>query len=530
MSEDGHGGTAEERSPGGVSRRGLLAGAAALAGGHVLLRAGTAEASRPPLEGDAKPVGAAPPPPPAARPWKHAAGDERGITVAAKKGRAVEGRFGVMFKDLPAHSPPDDLLRALAGRMGEPASADPFDLDNPAITAGYTFLGQFIDHDMTLDRTPLAQQRSDPDALVNYDSPSFDLGSLYGRGPAADPDLYEPGGAGRLRVVVNAEGVEDLPRRADGTAWIGDGRNDENLIVSQLHLAFAKFHNRCLASGLAGSFADAQRLVRWHFQWLIVHEFLPRVVGDDVVRRFLPDPAKPTVKREFYKPKDPTRPMMPVEYSVAAYRFGHSMVRAAYLVNIVDGVNTVAPTFGQEGADLRGSRPLPARVRIDWEHFFAVPGRPEDHVNHARRIDGKLALPLFNLPSTVVSDAVVSLAERNLLRAKQCGLPSGQAVARAMGVTPLTNAELGVPDPADPGWAGGAPLWFYVLREAELQRGGQRLGEVGGRVVAEVILGVLDSDKTSYLHAKTPFRPVPPLAVTASEFRVGDLIAYAQGA
>jgi len=501
----------------GISRRGVLTGLGAFAGAQ-LVRPELAFGARPTTPTTAAADGA----------WRHAVGDPRGSAVAVRVGRSQEGRFGVMFKKLDAYSPPDNLLRALAAQMGEPNP--PTDLDNPRIPAGFTFLGQFIDHDMTLDRTPIPEQQTDPNALTNFDTPLFDLGSIYGRGPTVDPQLYEPNQSGRLLVIRNSEGVDDLPRTADGAAKIGDARNDENLIVSQLHLTFLKFHNRCLSSGIAQSFAEAQRLTRWHFQWIIVHDYLRHVAGENVVARFLTDngSGKPRVKREFYKPKNPHRPMMPIEYSVAAFRFGHSMVRAAYLMHQRNGTATFAPIFGAAGRDLRGSQPLPARLEIDWKHFFEMRGQSTAQRNQSRLIDGKLALPLFNLPSTVVNDAMVSLAERNLIRGKRLGLPSGQAVARAIGVAPMSNAELGVPSPSDPGWAGEAPLWFYILKESEVQQGGQRLGPVGGRLVSEVILGILDADKHSYLHASKAFKPVSPIAPAAGTFTTGDLISFAQ--
>ena len=508
-----------------MGRRTLLTGAAGAVAASVGGVALTGAAGTAAPAGAAAPVGEALARPEQAR-WAHATGVLRGSDVAVRAGRDKEGRFGVMFKDADGFAPPDELLKSLAQQMGEPAGPNPFDLDNPRIPAGFTFLGQFIDHDMTLDRTPMPDQEVDPLALTNFDTPHFDLGSVYGRGPQQDPDLYEPGGSGRLRVV-RVNGVDDLPRRADGTAIVGDHRNDENLIISQLHLLFLKFHNRCLDTGLARTLAEAQRLTRWHFQWIIVHDFLERMVGAETVRRFLGPRGR--VGREFYKPKNPHRPMMPIEYSVAAYRFGHSMVRAAYLMNARTNPPVIAPIFGAEGADLRGSRPLPARLEIDWQHFFEVPGRPATPRNQARRIDTKLSRPLFDLPPTVVADAMTSLAERNLVRGKRLGLPAGQDVATRMGVTPLTNVQLGLPDPANPGWSGKAPLWFYLLRESELQAGGERLGAVGGRLVAEVILGILDADKTSYLHAKPEFVPAAPIAATRGQFGMGDLVAFAQG-
>jgi hypothetical protein len=208
---------------------------------------------------------------------------------------------------------------------------------------------------------------------------------------------------------------------------------------------------------------------------------------------------------------------MPVEYSGAAYRFGHSMIRAEYEVQ--DG-HTV-PIFGQDGyEDLRGNRQIPASLWIDWNYFFEIPGMntPDDR-NMARLIDTQLSLPLFKLPSTVVAPvagAIVALAERNLLRGKRLGLPAGQDVATAMGIKPLTNAQLGL---TEPGWKNKAPLWFYILKESELL-GGKKLGPVGGRIVAEVILGLLALDKTSYFNANPSFSP-------GANYKMGDFILAA---
>ena len=334
------------------------------------------------------------------KPWKHTM-DPRGDDIALTAGKQTEARFGFMFKDPPSYGPPDELLQQLAAQMGEPTDAG---LENPAILSGETFLGQFIDHDMTFDRAPMPEQELDPKGLVNFDSPFFDLASVYGRGPDLDPQFYEADGK-HMRIVRTAEGVEDLPRLDDGTALIGDSRNDENLILSQLHLLFLKFHNRCLDTGLAKTLAQAQRLTRWHFQWVIVNDFLKAVVGAELVSQVLQgSPPKPKI--DFYKPVDANRPMMPIEYAVAAFRFGHSMVRGRYTLNAAGGV----PLFDPSSPDLRGGRPLPAAFEIEWWRFFPVSGAPTSPRNAARLIDTKLAIPLLNLPPTVVKDPMVSLA------------------------------------------------------------------------------------------------------------------------
>ncbi len=500
-----------------LSRRGLLAGAAGIAALPVLtqMRPAAAASTVTPTGSTTAPtltggIG-------------HGVGDPRGTDVAIAIRRSTQGRFGLMFPKLPAFTPSDDLLIALAGQMVDPRpplddvslSADGF--DNPDIPAGYTYLGQFIDHDMTRDTTPLPQQQVDPHGLTNYDTPFFDLGSVYGQGPISAPQLYNSADP-TLLAIGGSSSLLDLPRDATtGTAFVGDPRNDENLIIAQLQLAFLRLHNSFITRG--NSFADAQRLTRWHYQWVIVNDFLPHIVGQDLVNRMLRPGRGGTiaVDNQFYKPGNPARPMMPIEYSVAAYRFGHSMIRAEYEMH----ESRTLPVFGAPGADLRGSRPLPFDAEADWNYFYDIPGfQPPDDRNMTRLIDTKLSLPLANLPSSVVAHidgAILALGERNLLRGKRLGLPAGQDVARAMGVTPIPNARLGLPDA---GWGAKAPLWFYVLKEAELG-GGRRLGAVGGRIVAEVILGLLALDPSSYFNAPTPWAPA------TTPFTMGALLQMA---
>jgi hypothetical protein len=508
-------GAPEATKGGRFSRRAMLAGLTSLAAAPLL---GTGTAMAAPARTPAKPARAR-----AAR-GSHAVGNPRGSDIAVRAGRNVEARFGLMFKSLEPFSPPDALLIALAAAMndGKAPLHDVKDsdvaFDTPGIPAGFVYFGQFVDHDMTLDKTPLTQQQQDPHGMTNFDSPRFDLGSVYGKGPTGSPTLYDPAQPGHL-LINDHDGLHDSPRDDQGAAYLGDPRNDENLIVAQLHTVFLRKHNQLMASGLP--FAQAQQQLRWHFQWLIVHDYLPRIVGADVVNGLLRTGRSGKIESpaKYYTPRNRTRPYMPVEYSGAAYRFGHSMIRAEYEVQ--DG-HTV-PIFGPDDhEDLRGNRPIPETLWIDWNYFFDVPGMdsPDDR-NFARRIDTQLSLPLYNLPPTVVArtaGAIVALAERNLLRGKRLGLPAGQDVARAMGVTPLTNAQLGLTG-ADWAKQGKAPLWFYVLKEAELL-GGTQLGPVGGRIVAEVILTILGCDPTSYFNANPAFNP-------GAGYRMGDFLLWA---
>jgi hypothetical protein len=434
-----------------------------------------------------------------------------------------EGRFGRLFRRLdPAPELPAKKLRELAESMREPKGSGG-KLDNPKIPSGYTYFGQFIDHDLTFDPVSSLQRKNDPDALVDFRSPRFDLDSVYGSGPEDEPFLYvQPG---RQRLVIdpkNVKGEPDLQRNTDGVALIGDPRNDENIIVGQLQLTWLRFHNKVVDKVSADKsvaeerrFEVAQRLVRWHYQWLILNDFLPRVVG--------PDPLKKRVKQtkdgvaidtRWFAPKKEL--FMPVEFSVAAYRFGHSMIRPTYDLN---NIVTDRPVFipGEkvgELDDLRGFRPLPGAWTIDWSHFLdGAPGKAAKP-QLSRKIDAHLSPGLFDLPG--FPNAESSLAFRNLKRGEALGLPSGQDVAELMGLKPLTGKKLGAPEPT--------PLWFYILKESGLGGGGH-LGPVGGEIVADVMLGLLKEDNHSFVNQNPKFKP--SLGSKAGKFELADVVKVA---
>jgi len=444
--------------------------------------------------------------------------------------RSYDGRFGRLFQDLatsPAHNPESEAdvveLTAIAASMREAAGAG---RDNPTTPSGYVYLGQFIDHDITFDPVSQLGRRNDPDGLINFRTPRFDLDSVYGSGPLDEPFQYEPGEPhDGFAFLLDPSGL-DLPRNSKGRALIGDPRNDENGIVSQLQVAFLRFHNRVMDDLLAASpdltstarFAVAQRSVQWHYQWVVAHDFLRRTVGTQLHDALLirtPDPgadggSRESVRLKHYRHK--INPYLPVEFSVAAYRFGHSQVRDEYSIN----GNFRRRLFDAGGDDFRGFQPLRPGWHASWPFFFGI---DDTGPQLSRGIDANLALTLSTLQGASGADADLPL--RNLLRGAALGLPTGQDVARRMGVEPLPQELLA------PAANGRAPLWFYVLREAQELTGGEHLGPIGGRIVGETLLGLLRADPQSYLTLEPSWFPTLPSRNGPAAFDMVDLLTYA---
>ena len=420
-------------------------------------------------------------------------------------------RFGRMFPNLPARPAAAAPTPAELGVAGGPMDGGAAETPLGKVGAGFTFLGQFLDHDITLDTTSSLDRQNDPEALRNFRTPSFELDSVYGMGPDASPYLYAAKKPGHLLLDQNHE--FDLPRNSEGVALIGDPRNDENLIIAQLHLGFLKFHNALMAQ--TGHFHEAQQLVRWHYQWIIVEEFLPLICGEAMVKDVFKN------GRRFYHPWNRS-PYIPVEFSVAAYRFGHSMARFNYKMNAATAelplFDAQAPPSPPENrADLRGG-PIVEQHAAEWPLFFDL-NQSEQKSN---RIDSKLAGGLFDLPFIPEPEPERrSLAFRNLLRSEVLGLPSGQAVSSYMSVEPLADDKLW----DNPAWHGQpAPLWYYILREAEVQNSGKHLGAVGGRVVAEVFHGLLTCDPSSYVSVNPIWKPT---LGSNGKFGITDLLKIA---
>ncbi|MDH4988576.1 heme peroxidase family protein [Aminobacter anthyllidis] len=497
------------------------------------------------------------------------------LAVGGAKGEAF---FDFMFGELRGKGlkADDAPLFELAKAMVEPdlAADDPGQaaLDNPAIPAGFTYLGQFVDHDITLDLTPLADAQADPEMTRNFRTPGLDLDCVYGAGPGPHRFLFEraPNSSGEMvdtpklllgTAEATRENVDkpagsqvkqlvghDLPRNAQGVALIGDHRNDENLIVAQLHLAFLKFHN-AVVEHLRGTvpdnelFNEASKTVRWHYQWMVLHDWVERLTETGIVARILHE------GRKFYRFK--TKPFMPWEFSGAAYRLGHSMVRPRYNHNrifrspdphLAEGTFNFFFRFTNLSGGLDSGTPgqgtFPSNWVIDWRRYFDLPAPPaiKAEFNHSRRLDALLASELGRLPGSDTPEKA-SLAFRNLRRGVQIGLPSGQDVAALMrekiAFDPISAAEIAADGPDGPvakslGFHDKTPLWYYILKEASIRGGGKKLGPVGARIIAETFIGIVQGDAASYL-SQPGWKPHLP-AATPDTFFMTDLLKFVAAA
>lgn len=482
------------------------------------------------------------------------------------------------------------LATAITADVPQPDSAD------PAVPAGFTYLGQFVDHDLTMDRTESQLgQDVNLDELTQGRSPALDLDSVYGRGPRDKDDqaFYAQDGV-KLKVGTTTpvpfpdEGTNvpfegfDLPRRGGtaGTAadrrlpLIPDARNDENLVVAQTHLAFIRFHNRVVdelaLTGLTGErlFRAAKELVVRHYQWMLRTDHLPRIIDPAIVDDVF------TNGRRFFEVPGRCRdhsPTMPIEFSVASYRFGHSQIRGAYQWNRVfnsagpGGIATLFALFTFTGvsgnfdpssgtpADLddvdRGPVfTLPSNWIADFRRLYdfteaerddLVPPAESGGGNVTKRIDTLLVDPLTQLPAgtfggrgTQFREIERNLAFRNLTRASMMELATGQQIAELFGVEPLTAEQIlvgnggavveGLSEEQKAQLVAATPLWFYVLREAEVGNG--LMGPVGGRITAEVFHRAMEGSRISIV--RSPYWR-PTLGPDSSTFRMVDLLLFA---
>jgi hypothetical protein len=419
------------------------------------------------------------------------------VAIDAPLGPATYAR---MFPELPSFQAEEQFLYAL-GRAG--GLCDCGDIEDSAeslgdAAAGWPIFGQFVAHDITADRSTL-RAHADTAELHNARSPQLNLETLYGDGPTGHPFLFQRDDPAKF--LLGLDGA-DLQRNREGTAIIGDPRNDSHMLMSQLHLAMLKAHNAFVDEArLAGIvndrvFEEAARLLRWHYQWVILHEFLPTLVGPALAEEVLREGP------QWFHPGHGA--FIPLEFADAAYRYGHSQIRHRYRLNLQTDPVPLFP-------DLLGFRAVPRQHVIDWALFFDAPGTT--FAQRSKKIDGKLVQALIELPVAVTGECEIeayhSLAVRDLQRGQGVGLPSGEALARYLGAAALTAEQVGV---ASTGWSGETPLWYYILREADVFTGGHRLGPVGGRIVTEVLVGLIDADATSFRRTQREWRPQKTLS------------------
>jgi hypothetical protein len=508
----------------------------------------------------------------------------RGLQAAGEDRQLIGGKFGRLFPNLPVakygSSAEEEnrsltaLATAMISELDPPKDAP--DDEESGIPALYTYFGQFIDHDLTYDPNSTFQKKKDPDATKNFRTAAFDMDNIYGRGPGDQPYMYDTDGKSFLLggpiTQGKPAGAHDLQRNGAGRALIGDPRNDENAIVSQLQALVLRFHNRMVKQHHNASFEHVQELVRHHYQYVVINDFLPRIVSAGVLNSLKnSDGIYDKSKLQIYTSlKDP---FIPIEFSTAAYRLGHSMIRPGYRLN--DTV--LLPIFPLPANETTGQVPLPEGLTgfrrlisdwaLDWGRFIDLdirhygkdtktPTQAQTVQNNQRlqfayRIDTALVEPLHDLPASVAGNPPPSLALRNLMRGREFGLPSGQEVAQAIGVEPLRDDAIKIgqgilasqhklPDIstiADGAFKGNCPLWTYILAEAMQHQvpvhipvtGGQtistpQLGPVGGRIVAEVFLGLMFADGGSYLSKHPHWAPDDNPA-----YRLKDFIGAALG-
>ena len=479
-----------------------------------------------------------------------------------------DGPFGRIFRALPAadfgpddHATVDNLTKLAKAMTSDADPNDPKDgpdSEEGGIPSAYTYFGQFIDHDLTFDPASSLQKQDDPDALIDFRTPKFDLDNLYGRGPDDQPYMYADSSPTFVlgKPLTGAPEVndraKDLQRNSQdpARALIGDPRNDENVIVSQLQGLWHRFHNKIAKANPSWQFSQLQQEVRFHYQWILLHDFLPTIIDKDVLAGVLPlDEKKKLIvdkaNLKFFHYKDTA--FMPLEFSVAAYRFGHSMVRPGYRLNDQTKPLPIFK-FGDKVLDLRGFKAPQPTWALDWRrfidleplHYGTLVDNPDQNdpknqnrLQLAYKIDTSLVNPLGVLPESVAINPSV-LAQRNLERGWRLRLPTGQDVARAMGLVPLTDDKIvigkftgdatdivGLIDKMGDGksFVGNCPLWTYILAETiettvtvktldgDKHIKTRKLGPVGGRIVAETFVGLLLADSSSYLSLNPLWEP-----------------------
>lgn len=445
----------------------------------------------------------------------------------------INGNFGRMFAGLPALYTNPDILRTLGAKNG-PMKQKGSTSRTSSVPVGQVFFGQFIDHDITLDTSSSLNSVNSATETPNVRTPTLDLDCIYGDGPEGSPFMYVQDGVfSGVKLLTGADmenatdfQKQDLLRSPNKRAIIGDPRNDENRIVSQLQLGIIRFHNK-VADSLSPEFKGGELfehtrdLVTRHYHWAVIHDFLIDMCGAAVVWDIL------SQGRQFYC-ADERRPYIPVEFSVAAYRFGHSMAPQKIQVQKNEPSHRLfGNVLGKGFSPLNNDGAV-----VDFHEIFSTSANRQ--VQMAEKLDTQLAAILLDLPFVGAGDES-SLATRNLLRGQSFLLPSGEVIAEAMGRPDdeIASVSNSADDDADGALGGKTPLWYYLLAEAErIGREttpgqfdqGEGLGPVGARIVAEVMIGLMELDQHSFLAMNRSWSPADGLGENISG--IGDILTF----
>lgn len=420
-------------------------------------------------------------------------------------------RFARLFPDLPPLYVDPAILKEI-GRPGGPMEETDTTNTARSVDVGVVFFGQFIDHDITLDVQSSLSSVNTPETNDNSRTPTLDLDCIYGNGPEDSAYLYHHKKGDPFNGVLLLTGADapdasveqqgDLMRNYQNRAIIGDQRNDENRIVSQIQLGMIRFHN-AVARKLHEKeeihgrelFEKTRELTTWIYQWAILYDFLPTMCGQGIVNDIL------TKGRQFYCPDEA---FIPIEFAVAAYRFGHSMVPQKVRVqNGKPNHDLFGPVLGPGFSAVTTPEAI-----VDFAEIFGSPQK-------ANKLDTKMAPILLDLP--FINDGEKSLAARNMLRGQSFLLPAGEKVAEKLG---LNKREIGNVSETANRMAhhklsdDGTPLWLFLLAEAETlgrdsksSEKGEGLGPVGGRIVAETLIGLMELDNRSFLSSNRNWSP-----------------------
>ncbi|MEE9391395.1 MAG: peroxidase family protein [Planctomycetota bacterium] len=454
--------------------------------------------------------------------------------VSPSRSISHEGDYGRLFRSLPPYDldngkTVEDLVEKIKILKDDEATKSA-----ETMPAAYISFGQLVAHDLTFDPTTINQRGLDPDRTRNFRTPRFDLDCVYGRGPAVEPHLYsfsdslKRGGvdsrgfyldyefrhrtveANDPESVIKKFGPKanlkeaDLPRNQYGIASIPDPRNDADVIISQLHLAIIKFHNKAMDYSLAhqqtgwAAFENARRITRWHYQWVVLRDYLGRLTAGTKTSKGKLGPAIQTIEPEKYRAQlrdwgmtprlyqYKKSPFLPIEFSAAVFRFGHSTARVRSQLN---GYLPAMPQIAESGPSMQGGREIRRWHSVAWNWFLQSRDNPLTQLSHP--IGPHMSKTLSNLPH-----GIGSLAKRDIERSLALALPSGQAIARRLNVSTIWNSSY------------QDNLWYYILEEAKFNgNGGRRLGPVGARIMIEVFVGILESDPTSFLAENPSWHP-----------------------